>query len=112
MNDYEHLLPFLTSHTLRFSYGQVRGAPALAWGRHVGRLPAVEMVAALEQAGFSALWLDPRGYPDGGEKLLTDLATTGRRGLEAPGAREQRPHLPPASRRPAGAAGLQRPAAQ
>ncbi len=84
MADYEHLLPLLTSRTLRFSYGQVRGSPALAWGRHVSRLPAAEMVAALEQAGFAAIWVDPRGYADGGAKILADLAATGRRGLEAP----------------------------
>ena len=81
--DYEHLLPLLTSRSLRFSYGQVRGSPALAWSWYVSRQPATEMVAALEQAGFSALWVDPRGYADGGEKLLAAITATGRRGLEA-----------------------------
>ncbi len=84
MADYEHVLPLLTSHTLRFSYGQVRGAPELAWGRHVGRLPAAEMIAELERAGFAALWIDPRGYADGGKKLLAELEAAGRKGLEAP----------------------------
>lgn len=82
--DYEHFLPLLTSHTLQFSYGEVRGQPALAWDRHVGRLPAAEMIAALEQAGFAALWIDPRGYADGGQRLIAELEAAGRKGLQAP----------------------------
>ena len=62
MPDYEHALPFLASHTLRFSYGHLRASPALAWARYVSRLPVSDFVAALERAGFSALWLDKRGF--------------------------------------------------
>ena len=62
MPDYEHALPFLASHTLRFSYGHLRTSPALAWERYLSRLPVADFVAALERAGFSALWLDKRGF--------------------------------------------------
>jgi len=78
MPDYEHTLPYLTSTTLRFSYGHLRQSPALQWGRHVGRqMPAADMVAALEQAGFSALWLDQRGYADRGQELVHSLQALG-----------------------------------
>src|SRR5205085_1169493 len=67
----------LTSHTLRFSYGHLRHAPALQWARYVGRLPAAELVAALERAGFSALWVDRRGYADHGDMLVDALQQLG-----------------------------------
>jgi phosphoglycerol transferase len=84
MPDYEHALPFLTSHTLRFSYGQLRPAPALAWAKHISRLPAAEFAAAAERAGFSAVWINPRGYADGGASLVAALTAAGRPGLQAP----------------------------
>lgn len=77
MPDYEHLLPMLTSTSLRFSYGHLRGAAALAWSRYVSRLPPAEMVAALQQAGFSALWLDERAYADRGQALAGSLRALG-----------------------------------
>lgn len=85
MPDYEHLLPFLTSTSLRFSYGHLRPAPALFWSRYVSRLPAAEMVAALEQAGFSALWIDERAYADQGQSLSRSLRALGCTELSTPG---------------------------
>lgn len=84
MPDYEHLLPFLTSNTLRFSYGHLRETPALLWSRYVSRLPAAEMIAALEKAGFSALWLDERAYADQGQALTRSLRALGRPELIIP----------------------------
>jgi len=71
--DYEHALPFLASHSLRFSYGHLRTAPAMRWSRYVSRLPPAQLVAALQAAGFSALWLDQRAYPDDGDGLINAL---------------------------------------
>jgi hypothetical protein len=87
MPDYEHLLPYLTSDSLHFSYGQLRTSPVLRWSRSVARLPAANMVAALEHAGFSAVWIDPRAYADGAASLMAALTATGR------------PELPPAGDR-------------
>lgn len=84
MPDYEHLLPYLTSTTLRFSYGHLRPAPALAWARHVGRQPVPRMLSALEDAGFSVLWLDQRGYADRGQSLIDALLALGRIELPPP----------------------------
>ncbi len=84
MPDYEHTLPYLTSSTLRFSYGHLRQSPAFQWARYVSRLPAADMVAALEQAGFSVLWLDQRAYPDRGQSLISSLLALGRPELIAP----------------------------
>lgn len=73
MPDYEHLLPMLASEGLRFSYGHLRQAPALHWAQYVSQLPADQMVAALERAGFAAIWLDERAYADRGETLIQAL---------------------------------------
>jgi hypothetical protein len=74
MPDYEHLLPYLTSDSLRFSYGQLRTSPVLRWSRHVARLPAADLIAALENAGFSALWIDTRAYADGAAPLIAAVS--------------------------------------
>ena len=77
MTDYEHFLPYLTSHTLRFSYGTLRNWPAMRWTRYVSRQPPREMIAALAQAGFSALWIDERAYADHAARLEEDLRALG-----------------------------------
>ncbi len=77
MPDYEHLLPYLTSTTLRFSYGHLRHTPALSWASYASRLPAADLVATLEQAGFSVLWLDQRAYVDCGQALIRSLQILG-----------------------------------
>ena len=84
MADYEHFLPYLSSHSLRFSYGYLRSAPAARWVRSVSRQSTPEMVAALEQAGFSALWLDQRGLPDRGASLATAMHALSREELPVP----------------------------
>ena len=75
--DYDHFLPYLTSNTLRFSYGTLRHDPKLRWAHYLSTLPAGEMIAALENAGFSALWIDERGYADSAHALLGDLRAAG-----------------------------------
>lgn len=79
MPDYEHLRPSLASSSLRYSYGQLRGSPVLRWARHIGRQTAAPMIEALEKAGFAALWIDTRAYPDAAADLLAKLHATGRR---------------------------------
>lgn len=86
MPDYEHLLPYLTSHSLRYSYGHLAGTPALRWASHVSRLGPASMAEALEHAGFAALWIDTRAYPDNATSLLQALRAAGRR--ELPGERQ------------------------
>ncbi|MDQ5978817.1 MAG: hypothetical protein QG602_1791 [Verrucomicrobiota bacterium] len=88
MPDYEHLLPYLTSHALHYSYGHLAQTPAQRWAGYVARQPADRMLAALEQAGFAALWIDTRAYPDSAVSLTQALRITGRQ--------EIRPTLQPA----------------
>jgi hypothetical protein len=62
--DYEHFRPFLASDGLRLSYGGLRGQAATNWYAATAQLAAPLMVARLQEAGFSALWIDRRGFLD------------------------------------------------
>ena len=76
MVDYELCRPYLFTHTMRFSYGVLRGK-LNRWEQNISRLPASEMRSALESAGFAALYLQRKAFPDGGESLCRQLEATG-----------------------------------
>lgn len=78
LNDYEHFRPYLASRSLRFSYGALRGRSRGRWQRDAEALPTAEFVRRIERYGFSALYFNRRGFQDGGEKLLRELAQMGR----------------------------------
>ncbi|MDO8539738.1 MAG: hypothetical protein Q7S40_04795 [Opitutaceae bacterium] len=85
MNDYEHFRPYLATETLRFSYGAAKNRARSRWQRELEGHSAREMVTQLEEYGFSALYLNRRGYQDGGESLLRELNQLGyTRQLEGP----------------------------
>jgi hypothetical protein len=74
---YEHYRPYLYTHDLRYSYGTDKGRPESAWQRTIpGMTPAMQ-VAALERYGFSGIYIDPRGFPDGVELLLSEYKAAG-----------------------------------
>lgn len=70
MSDYEHFLPFLTSHSLRFSYGALRGTELANALTALAHAPPALMKETLEATGFSAVWMDRRGFPDHGQTLV------------------------------------------
>lgn len=78
LDDYEHFRPFLATSSLRFNYGALKGRSRGRWQREVEELPTVELVRRIEQYGFSALYLNRRGFTDRGEKLLGELRALGR----------------------------------
>lgn len=84
MPDYQHMLPLLVSHSLHFSYGHLRPSLWSRWARYVGRLPAPEMLRALERTGFSVLWLDRQAYADAGESIAAQLRSAGATELSLP----------------------------
>lgn len=76
--DYEHFRPYLSTQSLRFSYGALRGRSRGRWQREIETLPTRELVEKLERSGFSAVYLNRNGFADRGEKLLRELADAGR----------------------------------
>lgn len=73
MFDYDHFRAYLHSHTLRWSYGAMRGRPGDQWLREVAGKPLPEMVETLRQAGFGGIYLDRWGFADGGSALEAEL---------------------------------------
>jgi hypothetical protein len=75
MPDYAHLACHAYSRNLRWSYGTNRNRRWDEWHQHVAGLPPSDMVRSLSLAGFSGLYVDRRGYADGGDALINDLRT-------------------------------------
>ena len=78
---YDMLRPYLTTKTLRFSFGSVRGRTREAWQWEVEKLPPAEMAAALEKYGFSAIYINRKGYTDHGDALLKALGDAGHKAI-------------------------------
>lgn len=79
LRDYEHFRPYLSTTTLRFSYGTIKFRPRLRWQQELEQLPTPELVRRLETLGFSALYLNRRGFDDWADALLRDLDRLGYR---------------------------------
>lgn len=78
LGDYDYFRPYLATHSLRFSYGMLKGRSRGRWQGDTEELPKAEFVRRLERYGFAALYFSRRGFPDRGEKLLAELAALGR----------------------------------
>jgi len=89
LGDYEHFRPFLATSSLRFNYGALKGRSRGRWQREVEALPTEELVRRLEHYGFAALYLNRRGFPDRGERLLAELRALGRTAVIAGALSEQ-----------------------
>jgi len=77
VDGYELFRPSYFANTLRFSHGDVKGRPDADWKFRVAGLPADQLVKELKAAGFSAILLNRRGYPDGGAALAQGLGAQG-----------------------------------
>lgn len=60
---YEHARGYVHTHTLRWSYGCMKGRETDEWYRHVSILPTEQLLEHVVAAGFDGLMLDKRGYP-------------------------------------------------
>lgn len=72
--DYEHIKAYVHSDSAEWSYGAVRGSRTDLWQREIASLPPLEMAEALAIAGFDGIWVDRRGYADGGAAVEAGLA--------------------------------------
>ncbi len=81
MTDYELFRPYLHTTTLRFSYGLLASSPHYRWQKNVAQLPPAQMVAALERAGFAALYVRRDAFADRAAMLEAALTAAGRERL-------------------------------
>jgi phosphoglycerol transferase len=73
MSDYEPFRGYLHTTGLHWSYGAVKGRPDATWQQATAALPAPAMVEQLRAAGFNAIWVQLKGYGDGGAAIHTAL---------------------------------------
>jgi phosphoglycerol transferase len=73
----EMFRPYFYSRHLIFSHGDLKGREHAQWKFRVSQLPAPEMIQELKANGFSALYVNVRGYTD-----VSSLEAAGARVLE------------------------------
>lgn len=73
----EHFRPYLHSKDLRYSFGAMKGRPWQKWQQDLAKLPFMEIVRAIESYGFSAVYVNRKGFQDKGESLLKAFETNG-----------------------------------
>ena len=70
---YSHLMPYIYSDGLKWSFGAIRGRKTAAWQENIASLPLASMVDELKKAGFAALYLDTTNLENGGAQGIADI---------------------------------------
>lgn len=86
---YEHLRPWFHSKTLHFSFGANKGRARDDWQKEVEKLSGSEMANTLERYGFSAVYLNRKGFADRADGLIRQLVAAGRTNIFEDDLREQ-----------------------
>ncbi len=77
LGSYEHFRPYLYSRHLRFSFGSQKGREREAWQKEIASMPIEKVAAELERRGFAAIYLNRRGFTDGGKSIEDSLRELG-----------------------------------
>lgn len=77
LNDYEHFRPYLSTHTLRFTYGTPKMRPRSRWQLEAERAAPHDLIRQLEDTGFAAIYLNRKGYADRGAAILGEFDRLG-----------------------------------
>lgn len=64
---------FFNSQTLRWSFGGIRGREGDLFYRALEQKSAEEQIEAVKKLGFSAIYIDRRGYADRADTLIADF---------------------------------------
>jgi phosphoglycerol transferase len=73
MEPYSHFRGYLHSDKLRWSYGTMHGRPAQALHAEVAKRLLEEQLRLLSHLGFAGIYVDRRGYEDGGKEVEEQL---------------------------------------
>jgi hypothetical protein len=98
MSDYALFRPYLHTAYLRFSYGPLLNSREHLWCKTIAALPAAQLAAVLERAGFAAIYVNRLGYADRGAQLLSSLAALGYSTLPTASAEHVAVKLRPSNR--------------
>jgi phosphoglycerol transferase len=70
MGDYSHLIGYLYSDTLKWSYGAIKGREGSKLLEEISSKDTVEMIRSMKEAGFGGIYIDRWGYKEGEIKCL------------------------------------------
>jgi hypothetical protein len=70
---YEELIPYLSTDSLHWSHGSMRGRDADQWNAQVGSEPIPQLVNTVAAAGFAGLLIDRFGYNDRAASLEAQM---------------------------------------
>jgi phosphoglycerol transferase len=73
LGDYSLFRPYLHSHSLKWSYGGVKGRTADQWSKYISQLPISELVKNITYSGFNGILLNRFGFEDNGKQLESEL---------------------------------------
>ncbi len=71
MNDYEPAIAYLYTSSLRWSYGGIRGRNDSAEELYIDDGMSQRFVKGIMDAGFAGIYIDTKGYSDGGEAIIS-----------------------------------------
>jgi phosphoglycerol transferase len=74
MFHYEHFLLTANSTSLRSNYGVMKYYPGDHFYRDLEAQPLVRQIDVLRKLGFAGLWINGRGYADGGAQLISEAS--------------------------------------
>jgi phosphoglycerol transferase len=69
VGSYEHFRPYLYSSKLRYSFGSQKGREREAWQKEVANMPIEKALPEIARRGFAAIYINRRGFQDGGKAL-------------------------------------------
>lgn len=73
---FDHLVPYLNTRHLRWTYGSVVGTKVDLWQRRVAAMPVPDGLREMAAVGFRAVYVDRNGFADQGALLVDQLHET------------------------------------
>jgi len=77
MLDYTHLIGYLFTDTIRWSYGGVVGRNERAGELYIDDGKSIDFINGIRSAGFSGIYIDTYAYEDSGKEILDFYASFG-----------------------------------
>lgn len=73
MPDYAHLIGYVHSDSLRWSYGSVEGREGDAWLKAINELSLEEQITAIKEAGFAGIYVDWNAYLEDERAVMEEM---------------------------------------
>lgn len=75
MQDYSHMVGYLHSDSLRWSYGAVAGREGDAWLKSVNELSLEKQITVIKEAGFAGIYVDWNAYLEDERAVMEEVLT-------------------------------------